>query len=208
MAGFSWHYFKGTPLLCDSLSPLELGIPSEDTHPSCGIPGCLVRVTFPLSCSGHMSIILVPWEPHPCLWVLHQLLHSPLHSLNPAKTRSYHECKCASLWRLPRRSIQQDRIPNTLQCGRRYRASDSPCLQRHLETNCSLFPLKTKQGKMGLNCSKGDLGQIEENPAGVTGTGLWELMEFLSLGIFGPRLQCQRQPIPTACCRWREKMVG
>lgn len=41
---------------------------------------------------------------------------------------------------------------------------------------------------MGLNCSKGDLGQIEEKPAGVTGTGLWELMEFLSLEIFGKRL--------------------
>jgi hypothetical protein len=38
---------------------------------------------------------------------------------------------------------------------------------------------------MGLNCSKGDLGQIEEKPAGATGTGLWELMEFPSLEISG-----------------------
>lgn len=40
---------------------------------------------------------------------------------------------------------------------------------------------------MGLNCSKGDLGQIEEKPAGATGTGLWELMEFPSLEISGQR---------------------
>lgn len=48
---------------------------------------------------------------------------------------------------------------------------DSPGLQRQLGTSCSPFPLKTKPGKMGLNCSKGDLGQIEEKPAGATGTG-------------------------------------
>jgi hypothetical protein len=38
---------------------------------------------------------------------------------------------------------------------------------------------------MGLNCSTGDLGQIEEKSAGATEWGLWELMEFLSLEIFG-----------------------
>lgn len=46
-----------------------------------------------------------------------------------------------------------------------------PGFRRQLGTSCSPFPLKTKQGKRGLNCSKGDLGQIEEKPAGATGTG-------------------------------------
>lgn len=43
--------------------------------------------------------------------------------------------------------------------------------RRQLGTSCSPFPLKTKPGKMGLNCSKGDLGQIEEEPARATGIG-------------------------------------
>lgn len=52
------------------------------------------------------------------------------------------------------------------------RTSDSPCFRRLLGTSSSPFPLKTKQGKMGLNFSKGDLGQIEEKPTvGATGTG-------------------------------------
>lgn len=49
------------------------------------------------------------------------------------------------------------------------RTSDSPRLGRQLGTSYSPFPLKTKQGKMGLNCSRGDLGQIEEKPSGATG---------------------------------------
>lgn len=51
------------------------------------------------------------------------------------------------------------------------RTSDSPCFRRQLGTSCSPFPLKTKQGKMGLNGSKGDLGQIEAEPLGAAGTG-------------------------------------
>lgn len=51
------------------------------------------------------------------------------------------------------------------------RASGSPCFRRQLRTSCSPFPFKTKQRNMGLNCSKGDLGQIEEKPVGATSVG-------------------------------------
>ena len=65
------------------------------------------------------------------------------------------------------------------------RTSDSPCCQRQLGTSCSPFHSKTKQGKMGLNCSKGDLGQIAEKPAGATRNGDSGLMEFPSLEASG-----------------------
>lgn len=77
------------------------------------------------------------------------------------------------------------------------RDRDSPGSRRQLGTSCSPFPLKTKQGKMGLNCSKGDLGQIEGKPAGAAGTGTLGADGISFPGDLWERgLQCRPAPSP------------
>ena len=96
----------------------------------------------------HQALCLQGWSVVSCLSEQAVLSETPL-----GRDSTGQASENASLWQEVRRT------------------AGSPCFRRQLGTSCSPFPFKTKQRKTGLNCSKGDLGQIEEKPVGAISMG-------------------------------------
>lgn len=110
--------------------------------------------------SGATSALCCPQAPPP-----------PLGAGWGGKPCPRHQCASCSLRDLGGRDATGQLSEKASAWQEVRRTSDSPCFRRQLGTSCSPFPLETKQGKMGLNGSKGDLGQIEAEPLGAAGTG-------------------------------------
>lgn len=156
------------------------------------LPGQIPSLHLSLCGAGSFTCPSPPAPPPVCLGIFrdHFSVMPTGGALPPPKAPPDGACLMPSSEHCSLRGTQQGGTQwgRFLRMPLRGRTSDSPHFRRQLATSCSPFPLKTKQGKMGLNCSKGDLGQIEERPARATGKGLWELMEFPSLEISGSRL--------------------
>lgn len=111
--------------------------------------------------SGATSALCCPQAPPPPLGA----------AAGGGKPCPRHQCASCSLRDLGGRDATGQLSEKASAWQEVRRTSDSPCFRRQLGTSCSPFPLETKQGKMGLNGSKGDLGQIEAEPLGAAGTG-------------------------------------